>query len=357
MLIFTKKLVARLGFAFGFLLATCQKNFFKSLFTVEQNIFVCSAKHHIVFAKCYSNSANTVILLSRSSSHDCHYFARLLFGSDPLALSPINLIGVLIKNTILLRSYNVFTPHLSPWIASRFIIGTFRGLLSFQFLNIFDDGLLVLNPNGILVQNKYIPRNAEVITWDYSINFMSSLNEASLFTLNKSVSIDKLINVLHSSNFAKYFPKLDESSFSHEKTLCILVSSKCLNHEYIIDESIVCNEDYFSVCVPHPRKNKSFPSESVANLVEVSCVSLESWLLNIILSRKVYIIIGISSTVLLLLEFMVRLPCPHGLTLLVSIDNSKLHTDFDKREAEHFIGAIDSYIPILADKKVKIIFA
>jgi hypothetical protein len=210
-------------------------------------------------------------------------------------------------------------PHVSPHILHTYGFSALKILSDRDLVNFYDDGMTSISSKSNLYLSAYIPQHFHINSWDYLFLRDQSFRQhvKPLSSINKALSLLKQFPSLYDFSIKREsheqiksselisISKLEKLSTLNSKSgKAIILSSKSLEETVVFDN--LKQEEFSEIYyVPHYRPTKNNQKFMELKLFNHSGF-VEYSLLNLCLQTPLLIFHGVTSTVILLTEFLLR---------------------------------------------------
>lgn len=335
-----------LGRFIGRLLAIgVQKNIGKD----SNQLYICASSMHII--QCMSQvgdpTAQSHFFYGNHSNLSKEFDKVDIHG---MPISGFALAKFILTSILTRKSLKVWLPHLSLQILSNFCYSLLREIQINGFLCFFDDGTSSFTENNIINRKGYLPTGFSVSSWNYMFLGQEGFPQG----IQKISSFEKALQILldHPSiGGVRFVNSICDQSFNtacsvnalksmHSERMIIALASKHLDNESILSQLSLTSAKNV-VYAPHYRMGKNhLELNKITKLWH--CGFLEYSLYELCRSKSTVIYHGITSTVLILIELLVR--CPQIVDVKFIFQPIKTVSDnYIELEKADYIKALNFY--------------
>jgi hypothetical protein len=303
-----------------------------------KELLICASSVHIMLCESLVNKD----LGQRYYFYGISFSLKEVFAKIGITSKPVSaysLIKVIVLSICTGKSVRVWVPHLSPYTLTNFSRSLLSQLAKRGFVIYFDDGMSAISNRSAIYIEGFLPTNSKVASW----NYMFANHEGFPQGIETLSSIEKAILLL------KRYPWLGDSDVtgltqkSRKNTSCceeyqanapgklrktIVLASRMLDINYV-QENIKTYGSINTYYIPHYRKDKNHPElNKLMNIKHSGFLEYSLYLLC--KDQPTQVFHGITSTILLLAEFLLR--CPYNVDVTFNYVPSNIESDLIKKE-------------------------
>jgi hypothetical protein len=341
------KVAGFFGYLIGMLLSSVIN---KDSGLCRQDLFICASSIHILqcISRDYYRPSHSYFFYGKGTNLknlflQLHIKNKIINASD------------LIKAILLViwhrKSLRVWVPHLSEYILPCFCLSLLTELDNKNFIYYYDDGTSAFTKSNLINVECLLPKNASISSWNYIFigkkGFPQGIEKVSHFDRalllldhNPSLGSYSFVRQHQSENSASIYEGDCQVALTPPSKKILVMASKSLDNSELL-RCLSFQDLSHAIYIPHYRKSKN---HALFNSLSIFMHSgfLEFSLYSLCKSDSVEIYHGITSTVLILTELLLRCPLPVNV-VFIFMPTRLLETETRKQELSDYVQVLQYY--------------
>jgi hypothetical protein len=304
------------------------------------NICLCYSPIHVLIniADPSVTSQGTFFFPGIFASRLIAVVEALGFNSEPL--SNQSFILALVSSVSRGHRFIVWVPHLGPDDLPPFVRQVIRELEPLQAVRYIDDGFGFLARDTLIYEKKYISPDATIYSWDFKV----PLSEMGMPPVVVRSCFQRAIKIVMTTYPYLLNQGLGQISCQMQQKcptpVSIVLASKLLDVDFCLRKIASCAKSCQSFYVPHYNVLKNYAPLARA-LASLPLEVPEFGLLGIALSMPCRIFFGLTSSIIILIELLLRFDFAHSVELVYAVD--RLRTDPRSSQLDSFNTILTRY--------------